>query len=137
DPWATEWKAKNEAASGEYYVERHRPGVETVLRAHPDYWGGKPYFERVVLKVVPSSANRALLLQRGSVHIARDLSIDEIESLRDAPGVKVVSAPTRDQYHLGLNNKKGPFKDPKVRQALSYAVPYEEIVKNVFKDEAV
>lgn len=136
DPWATKWKAKHEAASGEYYVESHRAGVETVLRANPNYWGPKPYFERIVLKIVPSSADRALLLQRGSVDIARDMSIDEVESLRDAQGVKVVSAPTREQYQLGMNNKRGPFKNVKVRQALSYAVPYTSIVNDVLKGEA-
>jgi peptide/nickel transport system substrate-binding protein len=136
DKWATEWKARNEAASGEYFVEKHEPGVQTVLRANPDYWDGKPYFDRVVLKVVPSSADRALLLQRGEVDIARDLSIDEVDSLRDAEGVRVLSIPTRDQYHLGMNNEKGPFKNPEVRRALSYAVPYDEIVRDVLKGEA-
>ena len=137
DPWSTKWKAKNEAASGEFYVESWTPGVEMVLRANPDYWAGPAYFDKVVLKIVPSSADRVLLLQQGAVDIARDLSPDELNQLRDAPGVKVLSVPTRNQYHLGLNNTMEPFDNPLVRQALSYAVPYDTIVNDVFRGRAI
>jgi peptide/nickel transport system substrate-binding protein len=137
DPWSTKWKANHEAASGEYYVDSWDPGVQMVLKANPNYWMGKPYFDTVVLKVVPSDANRVLLLQQGAVDIARDLSPDELDQLRKAPGVQVLSVPTRDQYHMGLNNKMAPFDNKLVRQALSYAVPYDTIIKDVFKGQAV
>jgi peptide/nickel transport system substrate-binding protein len=136
DPWATKWKSTHEAADGEYYVESSMPGVETVLRANPDYWAGKPYYDQVVLKVTPSAANRALLLQRGAVDIAEGLGIDQLDDLRDADGVKVLSVPDRNQYHLGFNNKRKPFDDVDVRRALSYAVPYDSIVKDVLRGQA-
>lgn len=136
DPWATKWKATHEAADGEYFVQSSMPGVETVLRANPDYWAGKPYYDQVVLKVTPSAANRALLLQRGAVDIAEGLGIDQLDDLRDAEGVKVLSVPDRNQYHLGFNNKRKPFDDVAVRRALSYAVPYDSIVKDVLRGQA-
>ncbi len=132
DPWSTQWKAANEAASGEFFVESYNPGVEMVLRANPDYWAGPAYFDKVVLKIIPASADRVLLLQEGAVDIARDLSPTELENLRNVPGVKVLSVPTRNQYIMGLNNTIAPFDNQTVRQALSYAVPYETIVNDVF-----
>lgn len=137
DPWATKWKAKNEAASGEFYVEKWTPGVEMVLRANKDYWAGPPYFDKVVLKIVPSSADRVMLLQQGVVDIAEQLSITEIDGLQGMPGVKVLSVPTRNQYHVGLNNTVEPFDNKLVRQALSYAVPYDTIINDVFKGRAL
>lgn len=137
DPWSTQWKAKNEAASGEYYVESYTPGVEMVLRANPNYWAGPAYFDKVVLKVIPSSADRVLLLQEGAIDIARDLSPDELDNLRNVPGVSVLSVPTRNQYIVGLNNTIAPFDNKLVRQALSYAVPYESIVNHVFRGRAL
>jgi peptide/nickel transport system substrate-binding protein len=137
DPWSTQWKAKNEAASGEYYVESYNPGVEMVLRADPDYWAGPAYFDKVVLKIIPASADRVLLLQEGSVDIARDLSPSELDNLRNVPGVKVLSVPTRNQYTMGLNNTIAPFDNKLVRQALSYAVPYDTIVNDVFGGRAL
>jgi peptide/nickel transport system substrate-binding protein len=133
DPWATRWLAKNDVGSGEFYVESWEPGVEMVLRANPDYWDGPAFFDQVILRIVPSSADRALLLQQGEVDIARDLSADELSFLREAEGVKVLSVPTRNQMILGFNVQKAPFDNKLVRQALTYAVPYEDILNGVFK----
>ena len=132
DPWARLWLAKNDIGSGEYYVESWEPGVAMVLRANPDYWAGKAFFDQVVLQIVPNSANRALLLREGEVDIATGLSTDELASLEGSEGVKVLSVPTRNQMMLGLNTTMGPTADVRVRQALSYAVPYEDIIEGIF-----
>jgi peptide/nickel transport system substrate-binding protein len=108
-----------------------------VLKANPKYWAGPAYFDRVVLKIVPSSANRALLLQQGQVDIAKDLSTDEMNLVRSAPGVKVLSIPTRNQMILGFNVKEKPFDNPKVREALNYAVPYQGVVDGIFKGKGL
>ncbi|NJN97421.1 MAG: hypothetical protein HC875_26730 [Anaerolineales bacterium] len=135
DPWATAWLAKNYAGSGEFYVESWTPGAEMILAANPDYWAGKACFDKVVLKIIPDSANRALLLSQGAIDIATNLSVDEVESLRGTDGVKILSIPSRNQVLLGMNNAMAPFDNVKVRQALSYAVPYEQIVQDVFKGQ--
>ena len=113
-----------------------KSGVQTVLVANPRYHGKKPYFTRVILKVVPSAATRALLLRRGSVDVAETLGVDDLAALRSADGVKVLSIPDRNQYHLGLNAKRAPFDKVEVRQALSYAVPYDSIAKEVLRGQA-
>lgn len=137
DPWSTKWKARNEAASGEFYVESYSPGVEMVLRANPNYWAGPANFDKVVLKVIPSSANRVLLLRDGAIDIALDLSPDELDNLRNVDGVNVLSVATRNQYIVGLNNTIAPFDSQLVRLALSYAVSYEDIVKDIFRGRAL
>jgi peptide/nickel transport system substrate-binding protein len=137
DPWATHWAAKHDAGSGPYYVQRSVPGVETDLAANPYYSGKKPYFSRVILKVIPSDTDRVLLLQRGSVDVSEELSTDEMNQLRKAPGVKVLSVPTRNQIMVGLNAKMKPTNNTLVRQALAYAVPYSQIVKAVYGGHAL
>jgi len=136
DPWAARWLAKNDIGSGEFYVESWEPGVAMELRANPDYWAGPAFFDRVVLQIVPNSADRALLLREGEVDIATGLSTDELAALADAEGVKVLSVPTRNQMILGLNTTEGALADVRVRQALSYAVPYEDIITGIFGGKA-
>ena len=138
DPWATKWKAKHDAGSGPYCVSRWAPGTEMDLTANPSYRGpGKPHFKQVVLKVIPNSSERALLLKTGSVDIAEGLTTDEVNSLRGTSGVKILDVPSRDQYEVGLNSKKAPFTNKLVRQALSYAVPYGTIMNSVFGGHAL
>ncbi len=137
DKWTTKWAAKNDAGSGPYCVDRILSGVEADLSTNPGYWGTKPYFDKVLLKIVPSSTDRVLLLQRGSIDVAEQLSTDELDRLRKSNGVKVVSVPTRNQILVGLNAKMKPFNNRLVRQALSYAVPYGDIVNSVYKKHAL
>jgi len=136
DPWAAKWVAGHDAGSGEYAIESWTPGQEMVLCANPDYWAGQPYFKRVVLKFIPNEADRTLLLSQGEVDIAETLSVDALDSLRDTPGVKVISEPTRNQIMLGMNTKMAPFDNKLVRQALSYAVPYDRIIDEVYGGQA-
>jgi peptide/nickel transport system substrate-binding protein len=136
DEWATQYVANHDVGSGEYYLQNWDPGVEMVLCANPDYWAGVPFFKKVVLKTIPAEADRVLLLQEGSVDIAETLSIDALNGLRGSEGVSIISQPTRNQIMLGMNNQMEPFDDKKVRQALSYAVPYDEIVEAVYEGQA-
>jgi peptide/nickel transport system substrate-binding protein len=50
--------------------------------------------------------------------------------------VKLVSAPSPWNWALAFNNSIEPFNDKRVRQALSYAVPYDSIIKNVMYELA-
>ena len=136
DPWAAQWLSKNSPGSGEYSVTDWQPGIEMRLAANADYWDGKAFFDNVVLKIVPASANRALLLKNGEVDIARDLSTDELNLLRGAEGVKIVSVPTRNQMIMGFNTTQAPFDKAEVRQALAWAVPYKDIVDGLFGGQA-
>lgn len=136
DPWAAKWVAGNDAGSGEYMIQSWTPGQEMILCSNPTYWAGEPFFKRVVLKFIPSEADRVLLLTQGQVDIAETLSVDALDSVREAPGVRVISEPTRNQILMGLNNKMAPFDNKLVRQALSYAIPYERIVDEVYGGQA-
>jgi peptide/nickel transport system substrate-binding protein len=137
DPWATKWMAKHDAGAGPYFIESWTPGVEIVYRRNPYYWDKPPYFDKVVLKVVPNSADRAMLLKAGTVDIATELTAEELNALQGAPGVKILSVPTRNQLSLGMNYHIEPFTKKAVRQALSYAVPYDDIIAGVFKGQAL
>ncbi len=137
DPWATEWLAKNYAGAGEYIVDSWDPGVQMVLKANKDYWAGKPYFDTVILKIVPDSSNRALLLKQGEIDIAFGLSTDQVDAIRDSEGVKILSIPSRTEVVMIMNNSIPPFNNKDLRKALSYLVPYDSIIKDVYQGNAL
>jgi peptide/nickel transport system substrate-binding protein len=136
DPWGTEWVARNSAPTGAYTIAENKPGSRLVLKANPAYWGEEPYFKEVILQIVPSADERMLLLREGKVDIAADLSIEAASRLKDADGVNVVSVPSISQDLLGFVMDKEPFDDPLVRQAVAYAIPYEDLATGVLQGEA-
>ena len=131
DPWATKWMATNSLGGGAYTLAQFTPGTGVTLQANPHYWEPAPYFGTVLLQEVPNSDEMALLLKRGTIDIAENLSLSTVAHLRNAAGVKVVSIPARNQDMFGLVETHKPFDDVRVRQALAYAIPYEGISKNV------
>lgn len=136
DPWGTKWVAKNGAPTGAYVIDTYQPGTQLVLKANPSYWGEKPYFDKVVLQVVPDSDQRSQLLKNGTLDVAADLSTDAISRLDGADGVKVVSVPSISQDQLGFVADKAPFDDKRVRQAIAYAIPYDSLAQNVLGGKA-
>jgi peptide/nickel transport system substrate-binding protein len=136
DEWARPWLKTNPAAGGPYMLDSVIPGQETVLVANPNWWGPAPAYDRIVFRVVPSAASRMVLLLTGAVDIAQKLSLEQLTALQGQEGVKVLSFPSGNQFYMVMQNDMAPFDNKKVRQALSYAVPYDDIIDKVFLGDA-
>ena len=134
DPWAAEWMKRNTAGLGPYRLVKNEPGSEVVLEATPNHWRGNPYFERVVIKFVPSEADRVLLLKRKAVDMVSGrpgLSPRSIKSMEGEPGLRIVTLPDTVCHWLCMNTAKTPLSNPKVRQAINYVIPIQAILPNV------
>ena len=59
--------------TGPFKFAEYASGSHLVMERFDDYWGGKPYLDRVVLRIIPDSQTRMLALQKGEVDIATDL----------------------------------------------------------------
>jgi peptide/nickel transport system substrate-binding protein len=128
DPWShTYANTVNAAGFGPYCLERWVKDDEFVLRANPEYYRGKPNIDRVVIKRVPQSANRTLTLRSGQAQLTQRLTAREFQGLARARGVKVAGIYGNETLVMGLNWRTPPFDNPKLRQALAYAMPYEQI----------
>lgn len=137
DPWATEYfKANADNPSGKYKLVSSSPGEEFVFEARDSYWGGRPAYDRIVWKVLPSPAQRVQLLQSGDIDLAVGLGTEEFNALDGSSGVKVVKAPSKNMAYVGMNNSIAPFDNVTVRRAVSYAIDYEDILANVYKGDA-
>jgi len=136
DPWAHKFLENNTAGFGPYVVSQLTRGQQAVFKARADYYRGKPYMDTVIFKEVPTSATRLSLLQGGSVDVAQFLQPLEYITLTKAPGVKVDAVPASFAIWIELNAKIKPFDNVKVRQALNYALPRDEILKTVYQSLA-
>ncbi len=136
DPWATEhFSTTVENPSGPYRLLRSTP-EEVVFEARLDFYLGPPAYDRVVWKIIPEPAVRVQLLMAGEIDVAIGLGTEEFAELEGAEGVQVLRAPSTNMAYLGMNNQTAPFTDKSVRQAVSYAVDYDDILENVYKGDA-
>jgi len=136
DPWALEWLQEHTAGFGAYTLDTLRPDDMAVFVENPNYFGEKPYFDRVIYKEVPSEASRVTLLKTGQVQWIDRPSIQKVVDLQADPNVKVDRASGRSIASARMNPKCEPFDDPKVRQALNYAVDKDALNTAVFAGQA-
>jgi peptide/nickel transport system substrate-binding protein len=132
DPWATKYLATHGAGWGPYSVARWAPGQEVVLEADPHYFRGSLPIKTVIYKAVPSSATRLTDLLSGQADLAERLDARQIRALQGQSGVTVADVKGNYEYQIEMNSKMAPFDNKLVRQAFSYAAPYEAVIKDVF-----
>ncbi|OUN00668.1 MAG: peptide ABC transporter substrate-binding protein [Firmicutes bacterium ZCTH02-B6] len=129
--------AEHTMGSGPYQLERWDKDQQIRLVPNPYYDGPAPAFRMVVFQVIKDPSARRLQLERGDIDIAEALPLDQLERLRSMPGIRVEDHPSLRVTYLYLNNRRAPLNDPRVRQAISYAVDYDAIIQGVMLGNAV
>ena len=122
--------------SGPYRFISRQQGVNVVLEANDGYWRGKPPFPRVEMHPVPDESTRIADVRTGRADIARILSTDNADSLRNDPGLDVLWTPTERVSLFMLNTLDGPTRDKRVREAIAHAVDRDTIIEALLKGYA-
>jgi peptide/nickel transport system substrate-binding protein len=108
-----------------------------VLEANPDYWGGKPDFDRMIVRAIPETAPRIAALLKGEVDMITQVSPDQGERITASPSTRMVGALYAGLYVLAVNSKVPPLNNPLVKQALSLAIDREVIVKELWRGRGI
>ena len=133
DPWGLEYTKQNTAGSGAYKVASWVAGTEVVFERNDAWLGGPlPKTKKIIWRIVPSAGNRRALLERGDADISYDLPNKDFVELKNAGKLNIVSTPySNGIQYIGMNVKQPPFDNPKIRQAVAYALPYQKIMDAV------
>ncbi|MBW1640167.1 ABC transporter substrate-binding protein [Microbacterium resistens] len=131
-----EWLATHTAGTGPYVIDSWDPATSAKLTRNEDYWGEAPALGTVNLKFIGDASNRLQLLKKGSVDAALEIAPKDLEGLNGQDGVVVDSRPSNKILFFAMNNAIAPFDNPKVRQAISYAIPYDKLIDDVMKGQA-
>ncbi|HET8815027.1 MAG TPA: ABC transporter substrate-binding protein [Solirubrobacterales bacterium] len=121
--------------SGPFKVESWQKGRQLTLVRNPHYWRkGLPYLDKVELTTVPDGNTRILQVTTGEVDIADDLPYSQFDALESNPDVTLLAeSVVGTVFQIALNINEDPIDEAKVRQALNYALPKEEINDAVFQ----
>lgn len=127
--------------SGPYEVASRQRGREIVLRRRENFYmvGGKqvrakPYFQTVRFQVIEDSNTALLGLKKGDLDssdltpeqwVSQTTGADFYDKNTKVTGVEWTS------FHFAWNMKTPLFRDVRVRQAMSYAYDYEDLLKRL------
>ena len=133
DPWGLDYTKQNTAGSGAYKVTKWTAGTEVVMERNDAWVGGPlPKIKRVIWRMVPQAGNRRALLERGDADVSYELPNQDFAEMKREGKLSITSLPISNgiQY-LGMNVTQPPFNNPKVRQAVACAIPYQKIIDAV------
>lgn len=125
--------ARNPVGSGPFSFASGTIDSQVTLRRNPDYWNGAPQLETLVFRMMPEPSTRVAALLSGEVQVIQEVPGDLVERIDSAPGVSVHTAPGTRAYLIELNVSKPPFDDVRVRQALNYAIDWDNILTNIYR----
>ena len=109
------------------------------LAANADYWEGGPKVAKVRIKTVTDASALQAELQTGGVDIApnpSNLPPDSIRSLNSSAKLKVEQTDGSNIQYLVFNTQSPPLNNPKVRQAIGYAIDRQKMVTELLFDQA-
>jgi peptide/nickel transport system substrate-binding protein len=119
----------NTAGSGPFMVARAEVGTLYQLARAPEAWqAGGGNLEGVIWQIVRETATQRLMIQRGEAQIATDLTSEDMDALKSAPGVVSIIEPEYRTFSIKMNTQHGPCADINLRKAISYATNYQAVL---------
>lgn len=140
--------------TGPYKYAEYIPNQRVVLKANYGYWGGEEPWDKLTFKILTNSAARVAALLSGDVQMIETVPTSDIAKMEKDKNLSVVSKVSNRVIYVHLNQStdksppfifdkagkpmdKNPFRDVRVRKALSMAVNRDAIVDRVMEKKAV
>lgn len=125
------WADGKSYGTGPYFVESYVPDQEIVFQQFPEYWGGftDSNYDTVLVQIVPEALTQQQMLEAGDVDLVTRVPVENYASFQSNPDYTYYEEPSFFNYVGYFNTLRPPLDNAKVRQALSYAIPYEDIIK--------
>jgi len=115
----------NKAAvgTGPFMLADWKVEQEMVFKRNPSYFRkGQPYVDELVLKVIPDEANIVAALRTGQIQHAFIEDNKNYSLLKEEKGLTGYRSSRLGYDFININASRGPLKDVRVRQAISWAL---------------
>ncbi len=126
--------SREPVGTGPYRFREWVTGQKIVLISNPDYYEGRPYIDGYVMRIIPDTATMFLELRAGGVD---RMNLSPLQYTRQTENNLFRKNFRKYRYlsfsysYLGYNLKNPLFADKRVRQAITYAIDREEIIRGV------
>lgn len=132
DPWATKYLTDHTADFGPWTLSQFS-SQQLTFDKNPNYAGQRGNVNKIILRTVPEASSRIQLLQTGQAAETTGLDFNQLESLKGAGSVNLVSCDNPARDWLGLNAQDPILGKTEVRQAISLALDRTAIQTAIYR----
>lgn len=127
--WAEDFFRDNAVGTGPYQVVRWDRGRQTDFVAYDDYWKGweGPHITNFTIRYGLDYSTRLLQLEEGEIHMIDWAGLSDVRRAATNEEIRLnYGEPLQGFYHFLKHD--GPLADVRVRRALMYAFPYQDMI---------
>lgn len=139
DDFSSHWLSRtadfdnaNPIGTGAFSFVEWQRNQHIKYKKNPTYWKtGLPYLDELTIRMVPDQDTAINLLTTGELQAIASVDFPKVESLSSNADIQMIQVPEpyRLAYHFLLTKTDtAPWDNPKVRQALNYAVDREAML---------
>jgi peptide/nickel transport system substrate-binding protein len=129
------WLKSNSAGSGPFVLNSWKANELVTLDANAGYRHGAPGMKRVIILHIAEPSAQRLMIEKGDVDLARDLTPDQIEGISGNADLNVQADPKAALIYMAANASDPILGNPKVAEALRYLVDYEGMQNSFLKGQ--
>jgi peptide/nickel transport system substrate-binding protein len=130
-----EWMQENPVGTGPYKLVKWNKKQDHLLVRNDDYWGPKPAFKYMRVRIIPETATQIAELVSGGVDVIKAVPPDQMDVINKSGQARTSTSPILRTAFLQLDQAArsgpNPFTDRRVRQAANLAVDMDSIIKHV------
>ncbi|MDN2583126.1 ABC transporter substrate-binding protein [Aquibium sp. ELW1220] len=128
-PESAEGNKEKPIGTGPFKFDNWAKGSSITIVKNPDYWGEAVALDKAEFRIIPDAAAAVPALLSGDVHAFPNMPAgDALPQIQSDSRFEVVIGATEGETVLATNNKKAPFDNLKVRQAIAHALDRDAIM---------
>jgi len=130
--------AQNPVGTGPFKFVEWKATDYLKVEKFDGYWKkGYPKVDSITWRPVVDNNTRAAVMQTNEAHFAFPVPPEAVETLSKKPSLEVTASPSIIQRYLSMNVQQKPFDNPKVREAINYAINKDALIKVAFSGYAI
>jgi peptide/nickel transport system substrate-binding protein len=126
--------------TGPYKFDSWTLGDNVKLVKNADYWDADAagYVDEIIFKPIAEEAQRLNALSTGEIDISQIIAPIDVAAIKADDELQVIDrGESCNLFHLGINHNYDPVSNPKIREAMAYAINKQAIIDAFYAGQAV
>ena len=124
---------KRMTGTGAFKMTKYDPAIGATFEANTDWWGGKPYLDKLEFLFSEDIATQIAGLQGGAADAIVQFSVLGGDALLSDSNMVVETIHGSAHRQIWMNTREGNYTDVKVRQAIALGIDRQALIDTVLK----